>query len=176
MQHHRILPKHEIRLRGGWTMLVQDQNPVFINLPFSLLPYLAENREAKLVRPFGAPRIDPKNERIDLRLESVPGLLSVRFNGSELDWQVDSRDPELIPLSGRMHSRNRLELTVSLKRATALSNASGQFEGETLWGSVSLVIADREDAAEPIGENPLDRLSYNPSGDSAKAHGRIDLV
>lgn len=129
-------PEHAIRLRGGWQNHTSAGEAVPLSLPTD---WPAETRgRLRLVRKFGAPRIDPTQERVVLRLESVAGLRSVVLNTKTLEAGAESETSLEIPLAPEdLATRNVLELAV---------DADAWVESPQLrrgWGAIALVVKAR---------------------------------
>lgn len=139
--------EHAIRLRGGW----EWHNPAGVTPPQRVsLPFdrwsLGAGK-ARLVRHFQRPPIEAGRETLWLRLDDVPGLISVALNGHPLNAGPLSENAGPWPLEG-LEARNRLELEVD--------PAGISPEGRSApWGHVSLVIRTAvggPDARVPGGE------------------------
>ena len=126
------MSEHLIRLRKGWESIDLDSldpRPERITLP--LPAGWRSARRLRLTRRFGCPPLNPDIESLWLRLESVPGLASLRLNGRDIPLgpyahgTIDIRLAELRP-------RNELALDLS---------APGDPAGDsTAWGEIALLI------------------------------------
>ncbi|QEH36344.1 hypothetical protein OJF2_49050 [Aquisphaera giovannonii] len=134
------MAEHRIRLRGGWDCIDPASGadvPVRLALPAPRDAFPA--RRVRLVRRFGRP---PK-ETLEaggpafLRLDRVPGLVGLSFNGAALDVGEGRGGSAEVPLP-RLEERNVLELTVELDAEEAEDAGS--------WGEVALVL--------PSGDGP----------------------
>ena len=129
---------HAIRLRGGWTLAnpaasidpTLPPNPR-LNLPIhwpSSLPRLV-----RLERRFNSPPVNPTLERVALRLEAVPGLLSANLNGQPLPDVNPANHAIVVHVNLTPRSTNLLTLEVNLDIARQLLQNDP-------WGCVALEI------------------------------------
>ena len=107
------MSEHLIRLRKGWELIDLDSpdlRPAPITLP--LPAGWGAARRLRLTRRFGCPPLSLQGESLWLRLESVPGLASLRLNGHDLplgpyfQGTIDIRLADLL-------ARNELALELS---------------------------------------------------------------
>ncbi len=127
------MTEHQIRLRGGWELREDSEGPPRrLTLPFTHVAGSA--RPLQLYRSFQAPRLDPGREQLWLRVESVPGLLEIRFNGQTL-LRPDAGAPlELVRLDNGPDSALAVRNELMFRVDVAL------IPPDEPWGSVALVI------------------------------------
>lgn len=129
------MPDHLIRLRRGWQLL-DDESPGacarWVSLPtrWSSEP----GRPRRLARRFGQPRLASPGETLWLRLDRVPGLGPISFNGLLLAYHRGEEGLIEIPLP-EAGDRNELIVEVSLPEAD-----SPDAEGLAEWGDIALVV------------------------------------
>lgn len=126
------MPEHWIRLRGGWewrNLTAGAAAKQTLALPIEWPG--GQVHPVSLLRRFGRPPIDPLHESITLRLEHVPGLRAIQFNGRSVEGPFD--DPLSLPLEsiGPILAKNLLILEVDPGRATR--------PGE-MWGQIALIV------------------------------------
>ncbi len=137
------MKEHLIRLRGGWvawnenveTSSTEEGPGERISLPRTWTS-TTRPRRVRLVREFGAPRLDPDRESLSLRMEQVPGLISARLNGQELALAESGTSFREFPIGPLLSRRNLLILEV-------------EPEGQKLWGVIALVIHDARFHQQP---------------------------
>ncbi len=129
------MDEHLIRFRRGWEP--SGAGPEVLPRPFTLpradFPP-ASGSVIGIARWFRSPPIDPACETLWLRLDAVPGLISVALNGVEIACGEFHDPPVTIALSGGLAARNQLVLNVQplpAGRAMPLG---------FLWGEIALVV------------------------------------
>lgn len=140
------MPEHLIRLRGGWEawdLSRPASEPSRASLP--LAGPVAASRNLKLVRRFGRPPLETPAQRIAIRLDHVPGLVSLRLNGKELQPLSPVDGPWEVPAEDLL-ARNELELQVELP---------DPLPGP--WGDIALVIRESVAPTPPLGATLSDR-------------------
>jgi len=124
------LNEHAIRLRGGWecrSTALGESVPRRIVLPTQ---WTSEHTGlATLTRRFGRPPFYFAGETLSLRLDQVPGIHALRFNGQSLAPVSPDRAQFEFPLAG-LRDRNQLDVEVDVRAAGA----------QSAWGLISLVI------------------------------------
>lgn len=95
---------------------------------------------SRLIRSFGNPRVDPRTERLVLRMDAVPGLTVARLNDEELACPAPGESRIEIDLSPLVRERNVLTLDVR--------PLTDPLPG--LWGEIALVVVPRGDLPEPV--------------------------
>ena len=93
------MSEHRIRLRGGWLLretTPRDATPRRITLP--LAGFDANAGKIILFRSFQRPPLDPGRESLWLRLDDVPGLLSVSLNNRRIALVSPGVSNVLVPL------------------------------------------------------------------------------
>src|SRR4051794_17271682 len=106
-----MMPEHWIRLRGGWEWQPtarkgSGESPQRMTLPCS---WSAETPPAvQLSRKFQAPRIDPSQEALFLRLERVAGLVQILLNGRLIGGPARGDEVMIVPLGEPLPPRNQL--------------------------------------------------------------------
>lgn len=129
------MTEHLIRLRGGWEPGGPSAND--LKRPFRLpLRDFPEGpaADARIVRRFQTPRLEPASDTLWLRLDAVPGLISVVLNDREIARRPFPEGPLLIPLGEDLPARNRLILVVEVLPPDRAPPP------DFLWGDVALVI------------------------------------
>ncbi|WP_406695416.1 hypothetical protein V5E97_30775 [Singulisphaera sp. Ch08] len=136
------MPEHWIRLRGGWDWQsgsAADATKRPLTLPIEWPAGQAS--PVRLLRRFGCPPIDPLHESLSLRLENVPGLLAIQFNGRSVNVPLEESLSFSLESIGPILAKNLLILEVDPARATR--------PGET-WGQIALIVeASRGDDESP---------------------------
>jgi hypothetical protein len=129
------MAEHLIRLRRGWERLEPEGGAArgWVTLPLSGFP--GGVSRLRLARSFQTPPLDPLHETLWLRLDAVPGLVSVALNDREIARGPFPSSPLLLPLVGNLVARNRLILEVEPPPF-----------GDSPWGDVALVISESEAA------------------------------
>ena len=124
-----LMPGHLIRLRGGWERLGPGGavEATRVVLPLAA-PFDAPGR-LRLGRWFQAPPLEPDKETLWLRLDSVPGLVSVGFIGSVIARGPFQESPVILPLGGALPARNRVVLDAEFPEPAGFP-----------WGDVGLLI------------------------------------
>ena len=94
------MPEHLIRLRGGWERLgaATGRSRAGSRSPWSRPP--SAPQQARLARWFQTPPLDPRRETLWLRLDSVPGLVSVSLNDREIARRPFPAFPLILDLVG----------------------------------------------------------------------------
>jgi hypothetical protein len=141
------MSEHRIRLRGGWLLLEptsRDATRRRITLPLG--GFAANAGKIILFRSFQRPPLDPGRESLWLRLDDVPGLLSVALNDRRIALVPNGVSNLLVPLGDDLPARNQLQLDVD---PLAGRHAS---KPDAPWGEVALVIVQSEgpDDSPPI--------------------------
>lgn len=125
------MTEHPIRLRGGWELREPSGgHPERLTLP--LVGFPRSTTPVRLYRSFHVPAVDPAREELWLRLEAVPGLAEVRFNGRALPR----------PHAGALVEHLRLDLDAAVPATNELM-LRVDVAPEPLdppWGIVALVI------------------------------------
>lgn len=137
------MPEHRIRLRGGWEVLDSGGGGLPSRLTFPLKAFPDGVGRVRLARSFQTPPLDPRSETLWLRLDAVPGLVSVLFNDRELARGPFGTAVLLLPLGDALPARNRITLDV------APCPGSGCPSEEFPWGEIALVIARGDLPADP---------------------------
>lgn len=131
------MSEHRIALRRAWDLLAEESRR--IDLPAEPSDVVGLGAFG-LLRKFHVPRLDPERESLSLRLDDLPGLVSVRLDGELLAANPEVDRGLTIQLGRRLApgARATLELAVDLRG----------LDPGTPWdrpfGSVSLVIESRE--------------------------------
>jgi hypothetical protein len=136
--------EHMIRLRGGWACRALD-SPDSSERPLTLPVRWGPHDPARmfLTRKFGRPRLDPDRETLLLKMDHVPGILSVDLNGHP------------IARSAALVSRYEIELAHLLDRNVLVleietpESRLGPAGNVAEWGMISLVIRPVEPADRP---------------------------
>jgi hypothetical protein len=137
------LAEHFIRLRGGWECCAMDApNQVARRLTLPTVWSEGEAPRLRLTRRFGRPPLDRGCQALSLRLERVPGILSLELNGRS----VVSLSPET--------SSYRIELDDLPARNVLLIEFErhGRCRGSTPesdWGEIALVISSVDPGPTP---------------------------
>jgi hypothetical protein len=127
---------HTIRLRAGWRSWPEgadESGAERIDLPSARI----HDRDGPLclLRSFQRPPLEPGRERLELRLDSVPGLAAVCLNSQVLAaFAADPTGPVLLPLPEALPTRNHLVLRLG---------PPGPRKGAATrppWGEIALVI------------------------------------
>lgn len=125
------MPEHLIRLRGGWERLDAGETARTSRVVLPLVSTPEAPERLRLVRWFQTPPLEPGKETLWLRLDSVPGLISVGLNGAELAHGPFHESPLFLPLGDALPARNRVTLDAEFPDPDGRPDA---------WGEVGLLI------------------------------------
>lgn len=145
---------HPIRLRGGWERLLPegDGKPERVTLPLGRWP--EEWGPTRLVRRFQTPSYSARDQSLWLRLDALPGLVSLSLNGRALGVSPFPEGPMMLPIGTACEARNVLALNVEPTRIAVGSAGS-------TWGIIALVVRFHENTrpstneGAATGEEPL---------------------
>jgi hypothetical protein len=132
------ISEHVIKLRGGWEWHDPAEASGLRRATLPLDEFPAAPGRFRLVRHFQTPPLDPHSESLLLRLEHVPGLVSVSFNGVNLPTEPSGVAPIWLRLEGTLARRNTLSLEIEPSAFSTFSSVA------TSWGIISLVIRRNE--------------------------------
>lgn len=129
------MAEHLIRLRGGWLWQELD-SPATCPIQTTLPAYFdsRDGVRVRLSRRFGRPSLDHQTETLWLRLQNVPGLVSIMINGSPIPLHQDDTQPLEIAMKD-LPDRNLLVLEMSNPEADAARQAAAH-----AWGEIALVV------------------------------------
>ena len=134
-----MMEDHVIRLRGGWFREELDDGHGRIRVTLPVVWPDELTGVVTLLREFQRPPIDTDQQSIMLRLDDVPGLRSVEFNGTILARPKNETTRDSFDLTNRIGDRNRLRLEVDV--------ALARLEPGSHWGVIALVIGTRGSTA-----------------------------
>ncbi|MHC5537973.1 hypothetical protein ACYOEI_07045 [Singulisphaera rosea] len=129
------MAEHQIRLRGGWQSqpLPLDEASPSLRIALPVDPGRTYPGPARLSRSFGNPHIDPRTERLILRMEDVPGLTAALLNDQEITCPTPGANSIETDVSVLVRERNILILDVHPPSDHLPAG----------WGQVNLVVAPR---------------------------------
>ena len=137
------MPEHRIRLRGGWEFQVTGGSPWLPRQTLPLIAFPDGPGPVRLARNFQTPPMDAGSETLWLRLDAVPGLLSVVLNDRVLARGPFDKPVLDLTVGDALRPRNRLVLDV---QPPAKSDSPfGVFP----WGDVALVITHGLEPSDP---------------------------